>query len=131
MDGPKKTFSGNVMNTFWPKITDESSARIAISHGKAAAIVVAVFTIILAVIVGGTAYLSIVDAIIFAVLAYFIGKESRVAAVVAFILFIVEKMMSDLTALPPAAWVVSVFIALYFFNGIRGTFAVARMKRKV
>lgn len=123
-------------NFLWPKITDLKSATDASDQGYAISLIMAGCTGLLAVvsiftgkpIIGVDAW-SLVDAAIFAFIAWRIRKRSRVFAVVGLLFFILEKFVQFSGAEPATgAVVIAAFFLMAYIAGVRGTFAVHRYR---
>jgi len=116
---------------FWPKITDEASAKKTAKQGMVAAIYVAASTSIVALLKSkGFDDWSLIDAAIFAIIAYGIYKVSRTAAVVGFTLFLLSSRIflwvrhglgGDIVAIMFSF--IAILVTLAFINSMRGTFA--------
>jgi hypothetical protein len=123
-------------NPFWPAISDLESAIRASDMGYGAAIVVAVLTAAFATYaaISGDAIASIdawayLDSVLFALIAWRIRRRSRAFAVIGLLLFVVEKMVQYSDGPPGTGGVImALLIALYFVAGIRGTFAIHRIR---
>jgi hypothetical protein len=109
-------------------------AKDAMKVGMWCAILVAAFTTIFTVLafVGirlmGSSPLALIDALLFAGVAYGISKYSRVAAIVGFVLFVIEKiaaLISTGSFLGVGAMGVVILIGL--LNGVRGALAYHKL----
>src|SRR5215471_13046941 len=70
-----------------------------------------------------------VVAVIFGVIAFGLEKQSRVAAVAAFVLYLIERIyMIVQTGSFLGAGALGIVVLIGFLNGIRGTFAMAKLK---
>jgi hypothetical protein len=70
-----------------------------------------------------------VGAVIFGAIAFGLEKQSRVAAVAAFVLYLIERIyMIVQTGSFLGAGALGIVILIGFLNGIRGTFAIAKLK---
>jgi hypothetical protein len=109
---------------------------MAAREGAGAAVFVAAVTVVFSVlaifgfqILPGFSPVSLVDATLFAIVAWRIYKMSRAWAVVGLLLFIAERAYSiyahGMTA--TAGFVVGIFILLGFIHGVRGTFAYHKL----
>jgi len=120
-----KKLSGGI----WPTIADVTSARKAGLHGVFAATGVASFTFVFVLlslvnvkIIPGLDLWALIDAAIFGVLAFYINRMSRTAAITALSLFFYEILYMSIT-IGKGPSIVALFFVLAFVNGIRGTFA--------
>jgi hypothetical protein len=117
-------------NWAWPEIIDEDSARDA-AHmaGGWAGVVAGVTTLfaILSVFAGisvmGIRGWSLLDAALFAVVAWRIWCGSRAFAVAGLSLYGLEVLYSVVTH-PPGIGILTVIILLALINGVRGTFGL-------
>ncbi len=123
-------------STWWPSMSNLEGAKKAVHEGAGAAIFVAAVTALFSVlaifdirILPGFSPWSLVDAGLFAVVAWRIYKMSRAWAVVGLLLFVGERAYAfyarGVTA--TTGIVVGVIILLGFVNGVRGTFAYRRL----
>jgi hypothetical protein len=121
---------------WWPPVTYREGAREAARLGAGAAAFVAGVTALFSVlaifgaqIFTGFSPTSLVDAGLFAIVAWRTYRMSRSWAVVGLSLFIVERAYSiyahGMTAM--AGFVVGILLLLAFVNGVRGTFAYHKM----
>ena len=124
-------------NVFWPTVGTVDDAKGATKAGFIAAILVALITTAFAswaLYSGGSvagfidpwAY---VDAVLFGGIAFGIYKESRAAAVAGLLLYLVEKAFQIASTGELQGAVVTVLFVLFFVSGIRGTFALHRLRR--
>jgi hypothetical protein len=123
-------------NVFWPDVSTLESAEWAMKQGIWAAVFVALLTGIVASVallihkpilgVGGSGLL---DAAIFAAVAYGIHKNSRFAAVSGLVIYLLERiyMLKVGGAGGGGATVMVVFLTLAFLSAVRGTFAYRRL----
>lgn len=120
---------------YWPTFGNIADTRQASNQGVIAAAVCAAMTAVVATIsalssqsIMGISPLAYVDAALFAIIAFFVWRRSRVAAVIGLALFAVEKIVQFATQ-PQAYFGIFVGVALLlaFINGVRGTFAYRRM----
>lgn len=119
---------------FWPDVSDVEGAKDAMKVGMWCAILVAAFTTIFAVLafVGirlmGSSPLALIDALLFAGVAYGISKYSRVAAIAGFVLFLIEKIAALIsTGSILGVGVMGVVILIGFLNGMRGALAYHKL----
>jgi hypothetical protein len=128
-DKPKRNF-------FWPDVSTLEGAHWAARQAAHAAAFVAVATGIAAMLaLAGVQFVkslgingwSLVDAAIFGVVAFYLYKDSRVAAWTGLVLFVVERVFMLVTV--PAARtgpVMAIVFILAFVGGVRGTQALHR-----
>lgn len=122
-------------NWFWPDVSDLDGAKEAARYGMWCAVFVAcvtAFVVLLTIIFGlsimGTKPAALFDAILFAGIAFGLSKNSRIAAVAGFVLFVIEKIyMLVVTGNFLSVGVFGIIIGLGFLNSIRGTFAYWRL----
>lgn len=77
--------------------------------------------------------LSIIDAALFAVTGFFIGRGSRVAAIVGLTLYLLEaadRLLSGSGGTSGGFSVVVIFFTLFFINGVRGAFSLVRLRKQ-
>jgi len=115
---------------FWPDVSELESAKEAARVGMWCAVFVAGVTTIFALLaIFGTSIMGIkgqalLDAALFAGIAYGISRYSRFAAVAGFLLYVLEKVyMLATTGSFLSVGVLGVIVALGFLNSVRGTFA--------
>ena len=130
------THAENTGSTWWPSVSDQKGARKAAHEGAGAAVFIAAVTTLFAVlsifdiqIIPGFSPFSLVDAGLFAIVAWRIYKMSRAWAVVGLFLHVVERAYSlylhGITR--GAGMVVGAILILGVVNGVRGTFAYSRL----
>jgi hypothetical protein len=121
---------------WWPSVSDLEGAKKAAHEGAGAAVFVAAVTVLFSVlaifgiqILPGFSPLSLVDAALFAIVAWRIYKMSRAWSVVGLLLFAAERAYAfyyrGVTV--TAGIVVGFILLLAFLNGVRGTFAYLRL----
>ncbi len=121
---PKRNASVSV----WPTITDLESAKGAARQGFWAAIIAAVVTAVVVVLVQAgfqvfdVSIEALVDAALFAIVAWGIHKMSRTAAVGGLVLNIWSWSIQG-----PGGLVWAAIFTLMYINGIRGTFQYHKM----
>ncbi len=122
-------------NWAWPEIMDEDSARDAAHMAGGWAGVVAGITTLFAVIsivsgirVMGMSAFSLVDAALFAVVAWQIWRGSRVFAVAGLSLYGLEVLYSVVSH-PPGIGILTIVILLALINGVRGTFSLHKYEQ--
>ena len=119
---------------YWEDVSDMSGAEKAMTGGMWAALVVAGITsLVVAMSFAGVKMFGIgasamLDAAIFAAIAFGIKRKSRFAAVAGLILYILERvyMMQRTGA---GGLVMGVFFTLLFINAARGAFAYHRLNQ--
>jgi hypothetical protein len=111
----------------YPDIYDASSARIAAKHGFWAALVNASLCLVIGIVMasGSTGTRSDkIGTIVIGILIIFVGifilRMSRISAVIGFIISLMELILNVVFA--RNGIIVGVFLAIYYFNGVRGTF---------
>ena len=121
-------------NWYWPDVSDLDGAKAAARYGMWCAIFVACVTTFVVflgsfgVSIFGVKTSALLDALLFAGIAYGLSRYSRFAAVAGFALFVLEKIYMLLhTGNILSVGVVGVLIALGLFNSIRGTFAYDKL----
>jgi hypothetical protein len=121
-------------NWAWPEIIDEDSARDAAHMAGGWAAVVAGLTAILAIVsmVGGVSImgirsLSLIDAALFAIVAWQTWRGSRAFAVAGLSLYSVGVLYNIVTH-PPGVGVLTIIIMLALINGVRGTFGLHKFE---
>jgi hypothetical protein len=131
----RRSFGMNAGSWFWPDVSDMGGAEDACRLAKWCAVAVAGLTAILALVsitgpsIAGLRPFAFVDAAIFAVIAFGLEKQSRVAAVAGFVLYLSERIyMVATTGSILGAGALGIVILIGFLNGIRGAFAIARLK---
>ena len=121
-------------NAFWPDIHDIESAKKACHAAAVGAFFVAAITGLVAAIamasstpIAGIDGSAFVDAAIFAVLGFFLRRCSRTAAVIALVLFIIERIFMMAQGGAPAGLIVAIILIVYFIGGVRGAFTYHRL----
>jgi hypothetical protein len=122
-------------NWAWPEIMDEDSARDAAHMAGGWAGVVAGITAIFAIvsIVGGPRIMgmnafSLIDAGLFAVVAWQTWRGSRAFAVTGLALYGLEVLYAVATH-PPGIGILTIIILLALVNGVRGTFGLHKYEQ--
>jgi len=132
-EAPKKQAQGS---GWWPSVETEEEAKGAAHQGAGAAVCVASVTALFSVlamfnirILPGFSPLSLVDAGLFAFMAWRIYRMSRAWALVGLLGYVSERAYSIYAggSTATAGWVVGVVILLGFVNGVRGAFAYHRL----
>ena len=114
--------------SFWPSVDTAEGAASAAKQGFWAALFCAVVTAAFGLLsIMGFDPSALVDAALFAIIAWGLWKKSRAAAVCGLLLYVVERlyMWSTVGMQNP---IVPVLLTLMFINGVRGTFAWKRLK---
>jgi hypothetical protein len=127
MDSPK--------DVAWPNMTTVEVAEIAIKRASVYAYVAAGTNVLLAML----AWFNVLQfispwlfsgAIPFAIAGFFISRRSRTAALVGLVLYLVEVIAILSRAFSSirgeSLWFV--VFTLFFINGVRGTFSLARLR---
>lgn len=121
-------------NWAWPEIVDEDSARDAAHRAGGWAAVVAGLTGLLAIVsmVGGVSLmgirpLSLIDAALFAIVAWQTWGGSRAFAVAGLSLYSVGVLYGIVTH-PPGVSILTIIIMLALINGVRGTFGLHKFE---
>lgn len=124
------------MSWFWPAIEDESSAEHATKAAVGVSGFVAGVTGLLAILsivyrkpIFGLDGLGLIDAALFAVVAWRISKLSRAWAIVGLVLYLVEIGFKLVTNPSGALGVLTIVFILAYLSAIRGTFAYHRYRR--
>ncbi len=121
-------------NKWFPKVDTVERAKLTSKQGYVCAYVVAAFTMFFTAdsIASGNGGWALLDAAIFLVLGIFIQhKFSRVAAILALIMFIVEKtIMFEVSNFSVFGIIIAACIIVGLVNGVRGTLALHRLKKK-
>ena len=127
------------MKWYWPKLTDLKESEKAAHQGAVVCFLVAGGTAIVAgmsvwldkPVLGMDAW-AFVDAGIFAIAGWRIWRLSRIWAVLALAIFIIETVyaVESSPAIPAAGAYVRVVLALALIGSVRGTFAYQSFKKK-
>ena len=124
------------MAWYWPTIEDESSAEQATKAAVGVSGFIAAITALLAVLsivyhkpVLGLDGWSLVDAAIFALIAWRISKASRFASVVGLLIYLAEVGLKLATNPSGALGVLTIIFILTYINAIRGAFAYRRYRK--
>ena len=124
-------------NAFWPSVATVEDAKGAAKAGFVAAVLVALITTAFATwalysngpVAGFIDPWAYLDAALFGAIAFGIYKESRAAAVAGLLLYLVEKGFQVASTGQFQGAVVTVLFVLFFVSGVRGTFALHRLRR--
>ena len=122
---------------FWPDLDTEDGAKSACRAAMWCAVFVAGITTIVALIaIAGVKGLplpidgsALIDAALFAGIAFGLSRYSRFAGVAGFALFLIERLyMIAKAGFLMGGGILGIVLALAFFNGMRGTFAYNKLK---
>jgi hypothetical protein len=124
-------------NVFWPSVGTVEGAEGAAKAGFVAAILVALITAAFATwafysngpVAGFVDPWAYLDAVLFGAIAFGIYKESRAAAVFGLLLYLVEKGCQVVLTGQFQGAVMTFLFVLFFVSGVRGTFALHRLRR--
>jgi len=124
------------MAWYWPRIEDEGSAEAAVGPAVGVSGFFAALTGLIATLsifqhkpVLGFDGWSLVDAVLFVVIAWRIKKMSRTWAVLGFLIYLLEVTFNIATNKAGAIGVLTVIFVLAYIGAIRGTFAFYRYRR--
>jgi|SRR5580704_1224082 hypothetical protein len=124
------------MAWYWPTIEDESSAEAATKPAVGASGFFAAVTGLIAILsivyhrpVFGFSGWSLVDALLFVVIAWRIKQMSRTWAVLGLLIYLLEVSFNVATNKNGAIGVMTVIFVLTYIGAIRGTFAFHRYRR--
>jgi hypothetical protein len=124
------------MAWYWPAIEDESSAEAATKPAVGASVFFAALTGLIATLsivqhrpVLGFDGWSLVDAVLFVVIAWRIKRMSRTWAVLGFLIYLLEVAFNFATHKAGAVGVLTIVFVLTYIGAIRGTFAFYRYRR--
>jgi succinate dehydrogenase hydrophobic anchor subunit len=122
----------NKSNWFWPDVSNLEEAKKACRVAMWCAIVVAGVTTLFSVLAISGAKMkgipvdgsALIDAALFAGIAFGLSRYSRFAGVAGFVLFLFERIyMMAKSASPFSGLIFGVFLLLGFLHGMRGAFA--------
>lgn len=125
------------MSRYWPKIEDVSTAKDAVLGAVGASLFVSAVTALLAILsliykkpILGLDGWALVDAGLFALIAWRIHKMSRTWAVIGLALYSLE--IGDMLINRPsgAVGILTIFFILAFIGGVRGAFAFHRYSKQ-
>ncbi len=123
---PNAAYRHSRWRVFWPDIDTVAGTDDAIQLGYWAAFGVAVLGSVMAVLGAGGANLAgLVDAALYALFGLGIWRKWRSAALLAFLLFVVNMVWS--VSRGGGVGVLAIFIFVGLLHGLRGTFARARL----
>jgi hypothetical protein len=124
----------NNSSWYWPDVSDIDGARDATRYGMWCAILVAGVTALLSLLafsgtrIMGVTPVSLIDAAIFAAIAFGLSRYSRFAAVAGFTLYLIEKIYAFVvTGSVLGVGVLGIVILFGFLNGMRGAFAYQKL----
>ena len=126
----------NLKAMYWPDITTRATAEKCIHNAAGVAYFVAALTAVLSAlawfdITHLVSRWSLIDAVVFAAIGFFISRGSRVAASLGLVLYLVEAVDRLLTrAGSGGAFVAALIFTLFWINGVRGAFALARLRQQ-
>jgi hypothetical protein len=119
---------------FWPDVSDLDGAHDATRYGMWCAILVSGVTVLFVMLwflglkLPLAAPSALLDAMLFAIIAYGLYKHSRIAAVAGFTLFLIERIYAYMmTGSILGVGVLGIIMLFGFFNGIRGAFAYQKL----
>jgi hypothetical protein len=122
-------------NWAWPEIIDEDSARDAAHMAGGWAGIVAGLTAVFAILsmIGGPRIMgmngfSLLDAALFALVAWQTWRGSRAFAVTGLALYGLEVLYGVVTH-PPGIGILTIIILLALVNGVRGTFGLHKYEQ--
>ncbi len=127
------------MKWYWPKLTGLKESEQAAHQGAGACLLIAVATAIMA---GTSAWLDkpvlgidawgFADALIFAIAGWRIWRLSRIWAVLALVIYIMERVraVSSSPKIPAGGAFISVVFTLVLIGSVRGTFAYHAFRKK-
>jgi hypothetical protein len=128
---------GKLKDSYWPDITTTAIAEKCIKNAAGVAYFVAGLTALLAAlawfdVIHIVSPWSVIDAVLFAVIGFFISRGSRVAASLGLALYLFESVDRLLSGggSSGGASVAVVFFMLFWINGVRGAFALVRLRQQ-
>jgi hypothetical protein len=124
------------MAWYWPKIEDQTSAEAAVKPAVGASSFVAAVSGLIAILsilyhrpVFGFNGWSLVDALLFVVIAWRIRSMSRTWAVIGILMYLLEISLNLATNKSGTIGVLTVIFMLTYIGAIRGTFAFHKYRR--
>jgi hypothetical protein len=121
---------------FWGKVNTPDEAIELAKSGAAAAFICAAVTAVAALaamfgyaLMPGFNGWALLDAALFAGLGWGVWRLSRIAAILALALYLVERAMM-FSQTPSHLGVITVMFIIFFVNGVRGTVAYHRLRRE-
>ena len=125
------------MSRYWPEIKDAGTAKDAVHGAVGVSVFIAAITALLAILsliykkpILGLDGLALVDAGLFALVAWRIHKMSRTWAVIGLVLYLLEVGERLVNHPSGAVGVITIFFILAFIGGIRGAFAFNRYNKE-
>lgn len=125
------------MSRYWPEIKDLSTAKDAVLGAVAVSIFVAAISGLLAILsliykkpILGINGLSLVDAALFALVAWRIRKMSRTWSIIGLMLYLVEVGERVVNHPSGAVGVLTIIFILAYIGGIRGAFGFHRYTKQ-
>jgi hypothetical protein len=121
---------------FWPEIKDQEGAKKVCHTAAAAAFLIAIITTVIIILsLRGVELFSKINELaffdvgLFLIIGVFLYRCSRIAAVMALLLYAFEQYEMIRITKPQWSFTIVLFL-LFFINGIRGAFAYHAIKRK-
>jgi len=120
---------------YWEDVNDLSGAEKAMQGGFWAALAVAIITSVFVALsfagvnLFGIGAAALLDAAIFAAIAFGIKRKSRFAAVAGLVLYIVERVYMMQRG-GRGGIIMGIFFTLLFINAVRGAFAYHRLTQQ-
>jgi hypothetical protein len=125
------------MSSYWPEIKDTATAKDAVLGAAAVSAFVAAITGLLAILsliykkpILGLDGLALVDAGLFALVAWRIYRMSRTWAVIGLLLYLLGAGWRLVNRPSAAVGVMTIIFILAFIGGIRGTFAFHKYQKE-
>jgi hypothetical protein len=119
----------------WPTITNPSGAENAVNIGVGAALLIAILHAGLTVAglfneasASGTDASGMIDASLFALVAWRVSKFSFVWAIAGLVLYLLEVLSGLISSAQDTVGIVTVFIVLAFIGAVRGTYFLRSLK---
>jgi hypothetical protein len=124
-------------DTYWPDMSTSEAAALGVERASKTAYAVAGITGVLALLAWLDVFnlvspWSLVDALLFALLGFFIARRSRIAAVLGLALYLLEaidRLLSGGGGSAGGFSILAVIFTFFFINGIRGSFSLARIEK--
>jgi hypothetical protein len=121
---------------FWPEVDDSASARVASNLGATASGIVAFLTLgtvalalfLRHVPISASLAPALIEAAIFSALAWGIWRGSRVAALAALILYVLDYVIVAVNTSWTAGIIMHAAISICLLSGVRGTFGSHRYR---
>ncbi|MEM9074265.1 MAG: hypothetical protein AAGE52_37575 [Myxococcota bacterium] len=131
-------------NFLWPDVSTETSAHAACKQAAYFAFFIAGITTLFAILSAaeveflqalGIDLWSLIDAALIGGLGFGVLKHSRVAAVLLLIVYAAERIFGMILAVeagarPTSGLILTIFALAAFIGGVRGSFALARMRQE-